>query len=364
MAADKKEAASKQEALENALKKIEKDFGKGSIMRLGDAKAHMDIEVIPTGILPLDIALGVGGIPRGRIIEVYGPESSGKTTVTLHMIAEAQKNGGIAAFIDAEHALDPVYAAKLGVNIDDLLISQPDTGEQALDIVDALVRSGAIDIIGVDSVAALVPMAEIEGDMGDSHVGLQARLMSQALRKLTGTIHKSRTAVIFINQIRMKIGVTGYGSPETTTGGNALKFYSSVRLDIRKIQTLKDKEEAYGSLTRVKVVKNKMAPPCREAKFDIIWGTGISRSGELIDLGVDAGIVDKSGAWFAFGSEKLGQGKEKVRALLDETPELREAIETQLIEHLGMNPKPLVPADNEPLPEADLAPEPDDIDEI
>lgn len=346
MAADKKEAASKQEALENALKKIEKDFGKGSIMRLGDAKAHMDIEVIPTGILPLDIALGVGGIPRGRIIEVYGPESSGKTTVTLHMIAEAQKNGGIAAFIDAEHALDPVYAAKLGVNIDDLLISQPDTGEQALDIVDALVRSGAIDIIVVDSVAALVPKAEIEGDMGDSHVGLQARLMSQALRKLTGAIGKSNCVVIFINQLREKIGVM-FGNPETTTGGNALKFYSSVRMDIRRIQTLKDKEESFGSRTRVKVVKNKVAPPFRSATFDILYGQGISRSGELIDLGLEAKIIEQSGSWFAFGSEKLGQGREKVRALLDEDPELRRQIEAKVTEFLGMHPQEFIPSEED-----------------
>ncbi len=352
----------RQEALKTALETIERKFGQGAVMKLSD-NVHVKVPVIPTGSIGLDLALGIGGIPRGRVTEIYGPESSGKTTLTLHIIAECQKRGGTAAFIDAEHALDITYANRLGVKTDELLISQPDHGEQALEIADMLVRSGAVDLVVIDSVAALIPQAELEGAMGETQVGGHARLMSHALRKLTGTIHKSRTAVIFINQIRMKIGVTGYGSPETTTGGNALKFYSSVRLDIRKIQTLKDKEEAYGSLTRVKVVKNKMAPPFREAKFDIIWGTGISRSGELIDLGVDAGIVDKSGAWFAFGSEKLGQGKEKVRALLDETPELREAIETQLIEHLGMNPKPLVPADNEPLPEADLAPEPDDIDE-
>ena len=336
MAADKKEAASKQEALENALKKIEKDFGKGSIMRLGDAKAHMDIEVIPTGILPLDIALGVGGIPRGRSIEVYGPESSGKTTVTLHMIAEAQKNGGIAAFIDAEHALDPVYAAKLGVNIDDLLISQPDTGEQALDIVDALVRSGAIDIIVVDSVAALVPKAEIEGDMGDSHVGLQARLMSQAMRKLTGIIAKSRTAAIFINQIRMKIGVTGYGSPETTTGGNALKFYSSVRMDIRRIQTLKNGDEAVGNRTRVKVVKNKMAPPFKSAEFDMLYGEGISREGSVIDMAQQVGVVKKSGSWFTYEGDQLGQGREKVRQFLKDNPAITEEIEHKVKAEFGL----------------------------
>lgn len=326
MAADKKEAASKQEALENALKKIEKDFGKGSIMRLGDAKAHMDIEVIPTGILPLDIALGVGGIPRGRIIEVYGPESSGKTTVTLHMIAEAQKNGGIAAFIDAEHALDPVYAAKLGVNIDDLLISQPDTGEQALDIVDALVRSGAIDIIVVDSVAALVPKAEIEGDMGDSHVGLQARLMSQAMRKLTGIIAKSRTAAIFINQIREKVGVM-FGNPETTTGGRALKFYSSVRLDVRKIDTIKQGQDVIGNRTRIKVVKNKVAPPFKEAEFDIMFGQGISKTGELLDLAVKLGFITKSGAWFGYGDTRLGQGRDNTKAYLEAHPDLFAEIE-------------------------------------
>ena len=338
MAADKKEAASKQEALENALKKIEKDFGKGSIMRLGDAKAHMDIEVIPTGILPLDIALGVGGIPRGRIIEVYGPESSGKTTVTLHMIAEAQKNGGIAAFIDAEHALDPVYAAKLGVNIDDLLISQPDTGEQALDIVDALVRSGAIDIIVVDSVAALVPKAEIEGDMGDSHVGLQARLMSQAMRKLTGIIAKSRTAAIFINQIREKVGVM-FGNPETTTGGRALKFYSSVRLDVRKIDTLKQGQDVIGNRTRIKVVKNKVAPPFRTAEFDIMYGEGVSRLSSIIDMGVDLDIVDKSGAWFSYNGTRLGQGKENAKQSLRDQPAICEEIEAKIRAKLLENPE-------------------------
>ena len=338
MAADKKEAASKQEALENALKKIEKDFGKGSIMRLGDAKAHMDIEVIPTGILPLDIALGVGGIPRGRIIEVYGPESSGKTTVTLHMIAEAQKNGGIAAFIDAEHALDPVYAAKLGVNIDDLLISQPDTGEQALDIVDALVRSGAIDIIVVDSVAALVPKAEIEGDMGDSHVGLQARLMSQAMRKLTGIIAKSRTAAIFINQIREKVGVM-FGNPETTTGGRALKFYSSVRLDVRKIDTIKQGQDVIGNRTRIKVVKNKVAPPFRTAEFDIMYGEGVSRLSSIIDMGVDLDIVDKSGAWFSYNGTRLGQGKENAKQSLRDQPAICEEIEAKIRAKLLENPE-------------------------
>ena len=326
MAADKKEAASKQEALENALKKIEKDFGKGSIMRLGDAKAHMDIEVIPTGILPLDIALGVGGIPRGRIIEVYGPESSGKTTVTLHMIAEAQKNGGIAAFIDAEHALDPVYAAKLGVNIDDLLISQPDTGEQALDIVDALVRSGAIDIIVVDSVAALVPKAEIEGDMGDSHVGLQARLMSQALRKLAGSLSKSNTTCIFINQLREKIGVM-FGNPETTPGGRALKFFASVRMDIRRIDSIKVNGENIGNRVRVKVVKNKVAPPFKQAEFDIMYGKGISKEGSLLDMAVEYNIVNKSGSWFTYDTERLGQGREAAKEFLATNPDLMAEID-------------------------------------
>ena len=336
MAADKKEAASKQEALENALKKIEKDFGKGSIMRLGDAKAHMDIEVIPTGILPLDIALGVGGIPRGRIIEVYGPESSGKTTVTLHMIAEAQKNGGIAAFIDAEHALDPVYAAKLGVNIDDLLISQPDTGEQALDIVDALVRSGAIDIIVVDSVAALTPKAEIEGDMGDNKVGLQARLMSQALRKLTSTISKTNTTCIFINQLREKIGIV-FGNPETTTGGNALKFYASVRLDIRKVTTIKDGDTPIGNLVRVKVVKNKVAPPFRKAEFEITFGEGISHVGEIVDLGVELNLIKKSGSWYSYGDARLGQGRDAVKKMLADNPELCDELEAQIAQSLLEN---------------------------
>ena len=314
------------EALGTALATIERKYGKGAVMKLSD-EAHVNIPVIPTGSIGLDLALGVGGIPRGRITEIFGPESSGKTTLTLHIIAECQKMGGTCAFVDAEHALDVNYARRLGVNTDELLISQPDYGEQALDIADMLVRSGAVDLVVVDSVAALIPQAELEGDMGESQVGGHARLMSHAMRRLTGTIHKSRTSVIFINQIRMKIGVTGYGSPETTTGGNALKFYSSVRMDIRRIQTLKDKEESFGSRTRVKVVKNKMAPPFREAKFDIIWGTGISRSGELIDLGVDAGIVDKSGAWFAYGGDKIGQGRENAKAYLREHPEIMDEIE-------------------------------------
>lgn len=322
-------ATDKKEALANALKQIEKDFGKGSIMRLGDAKANMNVEVIPTGILPLDIALGVGGVPRGRIIEVYGPESSGKTTVALHMIAEAQKAGGIAAFIDAEHALDPVYAEKLGVDVDALLISQPDTGEQALDIVDALVRSGAIDIIVVDSVAALVPKQEIEGDMGDSHVGLHARLMSQAMRKLTGVISKSQTVAVFINQIREKVGVM-FGNPETTTGGRALKFYSSVRLDVRKIDKITQGQEIIGSRTRIKVVKNKVAPPFKVAEFDIMYGEGVSKLSSLIDMGVEMDIVDKSGAWFAYEGNRLGQGKENAKQSLREQSELCQEIEAKI----------------------------------
>ncbi len=326
----------RREALQTALATIERKFGQGSVMCMSD-DVHVQVPIIPTGSIGLDLALGIGGIPRGRVTEIYGPESSGKTTLTLHIIAECQRLGGTAAFIDAEHALDLSYAKRLGVKTDELLIAQPDHGEQALEIADMLVRSSAVDLVVIDSVAALIPQAELDGAMGETQVGGHARLMSHALRKLTGTIHKSRTAMIFINQIRMKIGMTGYGSPETTTGGNALKFYSSVRIDIRKIQTLKDKEEAYGSLTRTKVVKNKMAPPFREAKFDIIWGQGISRSGEVIDLGVDAGIVDKSGAWFAYGSEKLGQGKEKVRALLDEDAALRQEIETKILQHLGMD---------------------------
>jgi len=324
------------EALYTALATIERKYGKGAVMKLSD-DAHVNIPVIPTGSIGLDLALGVGGIPRGRITEIYGPESSGKTTLTLHIVAECQKLGGSCAFMDAEHALDVAYAKRLGVNTDELLISQPDYGEQALDIADMLVRSGAVDLVVVDSVAALIPQMELEGDMGETQVGGHARLMSHAMRKLTGTIHKSRALVIFINQIRMKIGTMGYGNPETTTGGNALKFYSSVRLDIRKIQTLKDKEESYGSRTKVKVVKNKVAPPFRSAVFDILYGQGISRSGELIDMGVEAGVIDQSGSWFAFGSEKLGQGKEKVRALLDENEELRKQVETALMEFLGVH---------------------------
>jgi len=319
----------REEALENALKQIEKTHGKGAIMRLGEAKANMNIEVISTGILPLDIALGVGGIPRGRIIEVYGPESSGKTTVTLHMIAEAQKAGGLAAFIDAEHALDPEYARKLGVNTEELLISQPDTGEQALEIVDALVRSSAIDIIVVDSVAALVPKSEIDGDMGASVVGLQARLMSQAMRKLTGIISKTRTVAVFINQLREKIGVT-YGNPETTTGGRALKFYASVRIDVRRADSIKQGTESLGNRTRAKIVKNKVAPPFKTAEFDIMYGEGVSRLGSIIDMAVDLDIVDKSGAWYSYEGTRLGQGKENAKVTLEEKPELIAEIEEKI----------------------------------
>lgn len=321
--------ADKQKAIDMAMRQIEKDFGKGSIMKLGEASAKMNIEVIPTGALSLDIALGVGGIPRGRVIEIYGPESSGKTTVALHMIAEAQKMGGYAAFIDAEHALDPEYARKLGVDIDNLLISQPDNGEQALEIADALVRSGAIDIIVIDSVAALVPRAEIEGEMGDSHVGLQARLMSQALRKLTGIISRSRCATIFINQIREKVGVM-FGNPETTTGGRALKFYSTIRLEVRRADTLKNGNDMIGNRTRVKVVKNKVAPPFKQAEFDIMYGQGISHEGCLVDLGSELDIINKSGAWYSYGDVRLGQGKEKVKDYLRDNPELAKEIEAKI----------------------------------
>lgn len=323
----------REESLKNALKQIEKDYGKGAIMRLGDAAANMNVEVISTGILPLDIALGVGGIPRGRIIEIYGPESSGKTTVTLHMIAEAQRQGGVAAFIDAEHALDPIYARNLGVDIDNLLVSQPDTGEQALEIVEALVRSGAIDIIVVDSVAALVPKAEIEGDMGDAHVGLLARLMSQAMRKLTGIISKSRTTAIFINQIREKVG-TMYGNPETTTGGRALKFYSSVRLDVRKFDVVKQGTTILGNRTRVKVVKNKVAPPFKVAEFDIMYGEGVSKESSLIDIASDLDILNKSGSWYSYNGNRLGQGKDTVKEILRNQPELMAEIEGKLYEML------------------------------
>ncbi len=325
----------KTKALDAALSQIERAFGKGSIMRLGKNQKPVEIETISTGSLGLDIALGVGGLPRGRVIEIYGPKSSGKTTLALHTIAESQKNGGVCAFVDAEHALDPVYARKLGVVLDDLLISQPDTGEQALEITDTLVRSGAVDVLVVDSVAALVPRAEIEGEMGDVQPGLQARLMSQALRKLTASISKSNCMVIFINQIRMKIGVM-YGSPETTTGGNALKFYASVRLDIRRIGAIKDREEVIGNQTRVKVVKNKVAPPFKQVEFDIMYGEGVSKFGELIDLGVKAGVVEKSGAWFSFDSQRLGQGRENAKAFLKANPEAAARIEQTIRENAGL----------------------------
>ena len=328
----------RKKALDVALTQIEKSFGKGAIMRLGDSTV-MEIEVIPTGSLGLDYALGVGGIPRGRVTEVYGPESSGKTTLTLHMIAEAQKAGGVAAFIDAEHALDAKYARALGVDTDNLLISQPDTGEQALEITETLVRSGAIDIIVIDSVAALTPRAEIEGEMGDSHMGLQARLMSQALRKLTAVIAKSKTSVIFINQIRMKIGIM-FGNPETTTGGNALKFYCTVRLDIRRIATIKDSQEVIGSRTRVRVVKNKVAPPFKETEFDIIYGKGVSKTGELLDIAVNHNIVEKSGSWFSYGSDRLGQGRENARNFLDSNPEIYDEVMVKVQEVLGMKSTP------------------------
>jgi recombination protein RecA len=319
----------RKKALAAALSQIEKQFGKGSVMRLGDAGATYEVDSIPTGSLGLDIALGVGGIPRGRVIEIFGPESSGKTTLTLAIIASAQSHGGTAAFVDAEHALDPVYAEKLGVKVNDLLVSQPDTGEQALEITDMLVRSGAVDVVVVDSVAALTPKAEIEGEMGDQHMGLQARLMSQALRKLTGNIKRSNTIVIFINQIRMKIGVM-FGNPETTTGGNALKFYSSVRMDIRRIGAIKNGEEVVGSMTRVKVVKNKVAPPFRETEFEIMYGTGISKEGELIELGVLHNLVEKSGSWYSYKGERIGQGKDNARTFLQQHPEISKDIELQI----------------------------------
>jgi recombination protein RecA len=325
----------KTKALSAALSQIERQFGKGSVMKLGKNDRSMDVETISSGSLGLDIALGVGGLPKGRVVEIYGPESSGKTTLALHTVAEAQKKGGICAFIDAEHALDPVYARKLGVNIDELLISQPDTGEQALEICDTLVRSGAVDVLVIDSVAALVPKAELEGEMGDALPGLQARLMSQALRKLTASINKSNTMVIFINQIRMKIGVM-YGSPETTTGGNALKFYASVRLDIRRIGAIKERDEVVGNQTRVKVVKNKLAPPFKQVEFDIMYGEGVSKMGEILDLGVKAGIVEKSGAWFSYDSQRLGQGRENSKAFLKANPDMTAKIEAAIRQNSGL----------------------------
>ncbi len=339
----------REKALDAALAQIDRQFGKGSVMRLGD-EARAPVEVIPTGAISLDVALGIGGLPRGRVIEIYGPESSGKTTVALHAVANAQRAGGIAAFIDAEHALDPDYAQKLGVDTDALLVSQPDTGEQALEIADMLIRSGALDIIVIDSVAALVPRAEIEGEMGDSHVGLQARLMSQALRKMTGALNSSGTTAIFINQLREKIGVM-FGSPETTTGGRALKFYASVRLDVRRIETLKDGTDAVGNRTRVKVVKNKVSPPFKQAEFDILYGHGISREGGLIDVGVEQGIVRKSGAWYTYEGDQLGQGKENARAFLRDNPDLADEIEKRIKEKLGVGPRIDAPiADMVPAP--------------
>ncbi|HIO03370.1 MAG TPA: recombinase RecA [Alphaproteobacteria bacterium] len=325
----------KQKALDAALRQIERAFGKGSIMRLGDSDKVVETEFIPTGSLALDIALGIGGLPRGRVVEIYGPEGSGKTSLALHVVAEAQKRGGACAFVDAEHALDPIYAGKLGVNTDELLISQPDTGEQALEITDTLVRSGAIDILVVDSVAALVPRAELEGEMGDIHVGLQARLMSQALRKLTGSISKSRCTLIFINQIRMKIGVM-YGNPETTTGGNALKFYASVRLDIRRIGAIKDRDEIVGNHTRVKVVKNKLAPPFKTVEFDIMYGVGISKVGELLDLGATSGVIEKSGSWYSYNDQRIGQGRENAKQFLIDHPDVATAVESTLRSQAGL----------------------------
>jgi len=345
----------RKKALSAALGQIEKQFGKGSVMRLGDSTASRDIEAISTGSLGLDIALGIGGLPKGRVVEIYGPESSGKTTLTLQVVAEIQKQGGTAAFVDAEHALDPQYAEKVGVNVDDLLISQPDTGEQALEITDMLVRSGAVDVVVVDSVAALTPKAEIEGEMGDTHVGLQARLMSQALRKLTANIKRSNCLVIFINQIRMKIGVM-FGNPETTTGGNALKFYSSVRLDIRRIGAIKKGDEVLGNETRVKVVKNKVAPPFRQAEFEILYGHGISREGEIIDIGVQQGIVDKAGAWYSYNGDRIGQGKENARDYLIEHKDIAAEIEQKIrAKLLPTGPKAVPVADAEPLEPAKQA---------
>ena len=346
---DERRGMDKQKALDSALAQIERNFGKGSIMKLGQKGAVMDIEAVSTGSIGLDIALGIGGLPKGRIIEVYGPESSGKTTLALHVVSEEQKKGGICAFVDAEHALDPTYAKKLGVNLDDLLISQPDAGEQALEITETLVRSGAVSVVVVDSVAALTPKSELEGDMGDAQVGAQARLMSQAMRKLTGAISRSNCMVIFINQIRMKIGVM-FGSPETTTGGNALKFYSSVRLDIRRIGAIKDRDEVVGNTTRVKVVKNKVAPPFKQVEFDIMYGEGISKTGELVDLGVKAGIIEKSGSWFSYGDERIGQGRENAKNFLRENPDRAWAIEDKIRAAHGLDfDAPPISADDDVL---------------
>lgn len=344
----------KMKALDLALSHIEKSFGKGSIMRLGDTPAQLNIDVIPSGNLPLDLALGVGGIPRGRVIEIYGPESSGKTTVALHIVAEAQKLGGMAAFIDAEHALDPVYAENLGVDIDNLYVSQPDTGEQALEIAETLVRSGALDVVVIDSVAALVPRAELEGEMGDSHVGLQARLMSQALRKLTGAISKTKTTAIFINQIREKVGVM-FGNPEVTTGGRALKFYASIRLEVKKVDWIKQGTDVVGSRTRIRVVKNKVAPPFKQIECDLMYGKGISREGGILDLGLEFDIVSKAGAWFSYGEERLGQGRENAKDFLKEHPEIAQEIEQKIREKAGINQTPPTPEDNEAEPSDDAS---------
>ena len=346
----------RRQALELAISQIERQFGKGSVMRLGSSGPLEEIAVIPTGALSLDVALGVGGLPKGRVTEIYGPESSGTTTLALHVVAEAQRLGGIAAFIDAEHALDPIYARKLGVNIDELLISQPDTGEQALEITETLVRSNAVDVIVIDSVAALVPRAELEGEMGDSQPGLQARLMSQALRKLTASISRSRTMVIFINQIRMKIGVM-YGSPETTSGGNALKFYASVRLDIRRIGAIKERDEVVGNQTRVKVVKNKLAPPFKQVEFDIMYGEGVSKTGELIDLGVKAGVVEKSGAWFSYDSQRIGQGRENAKQFLKENPDVAGKIEAAVRQNAGLIAEAIMAGEGEDKDDDDEAAE-------
>ena len=344
----------KDKALEAAMAQIQKQFGKGAIMKLGDENAHMNIEAISTGSISLDLATGIGGVPKGRIVEIYGPESSGKTTLTLHIIAEAQKTGGRAAFIDAEHALDPVYAKNLGVNVGELLVSQPDTGEQALEICDMLARSGALDIIVIDSVAALVPKAEIQGEMGDSHVGLQARLMSQALRKLTGTVNKSNTCVVFINQLREKVGVM-FGNPEVTTGGRALKFYSSMRLDVRRIESIKSGDSVIGNRTRVKIVKNKVAPPFKQAEFDIMYGQGISKAGDILDTAVDSKIVDKAGSWYSFEGSRIGQGRENVKAYLQEHAEIMEKIEAMLLDQLAQKVEEQA-AETEPdIPEEDIA---------
>ncbi|MBE0531551.1 MAG: recombinase RecA [Rhodospirillales bacterium] len=351
-----KDGMDKNKALEAAVAQIERAFGKGSVMRLGQRESAVEADVVSTGSLGLDIALGIGGLPRGRVVEIYGPESSGKTTLALHVIAEAQKKGGTCAFIDAEHALDPIYARKLGVNLDEVLISQPDAGEQALEIADTLVRSGAIDVLVVDSVAALVPRAELEGEMGDSHMGLQARLMSQALRKLTSSVSRSNCMIIFINQIRMKIGVM-FGNPETTTGGNALKFYASVRLEIRRIGAIKDKDEVVGNQTRVKVVKNKMAPPFKMVEFDIMYGEGVSKTGELLDLGVKAGIVEKSGSWFSYESERIGQGRENAKTFLKEHPEVADKIEAALRGHAGLVMDAMMSGDSDAAPETETGAE-------